>query len=421
METTNLSKIKRDNMLNTISEIKKNITDEKMLANLSMIENELTKKKYGLIWEEHEERVDKELEIQIPTFEEIEDKEIICNPNEKFNFLLEGDNLHSLYLLEKTHKEKIDLIVIDPPYNTGVNDFIYNDTYIDEEDGYRHSKWLSFMEKRLKLAKDLLSNDGYIFININDIEVAQLKILCDDIFGEENFVNLISVKMKNNAGASGGGEDKKLKKNIEYILIYSKNSVQSMNFNKVYSYTKLDDLLDYYRTNNISWKYTSVVKDFGEKKYCCTTFDGSGDEIKIYKRNNPILTSVSKLASDENLSEYEIYKKYIDRIFTTAMPQSSIRPRIIDALKDKNLQLDKDSLYSIEYVPKSGKNKGNVYEQFYKGEKLRLFTWLKDVTKIINGDVYKADIKGTYWDGYNLNNLTKEGNIKFENGKNPLI
>lgn len=161
METTNLSKIRRDKMLNTISEIKKNITDEKILTNLSMIENELTKKKYGLIWEEHEERVDKELETQIPTFEEIKDKEIVSNPNEKFNFLLEGDNLHSLYLLEKTHKEKIDLIVIDPPYNTGVNDFIYNDTYIDEEDGYRHSKWLSFMEKRLKLAKDLLSNDGY--------------------------------------------------------------------------------------------------------------------------------------------------------------------------------------------------------------------------------------------------------------------
>ena len=114
METTNLSKIRREKMLNTISEIKKNITDEKMLTNLSMIENELTKKKYGLIWEEHEERVDKELETQIPTFEEIKDKEIISNPNEKFNFLLEGDNLHSLYLLEKTHKEKfVDLSLLE--------------------------------------------------------------------------------------------------------------------------------------------------------------------------------------------------------------------------------------------------------------------------------------------------------------------
>ena len=151
METTNLSKIRRDKMLNTIKEIKKNITDEKMLTNLSMIENELTKKKYGLIWEEHEERVDKELETQIPTFEEIKDKEIVSNPNEKFNFLLEGDNLHSLYLLEKTHKEKIKMIYIDPPYNRGSNDFIYNDNIIGKEDNYKHSKWLSFMYKRLNI------------------------------------------------------------------------------------------------------------------------------------------------------------------------------------------------------------------------------------------------------------------------------
>lgn len=420
METTNLSKIKREKMLNTINEIKKNITDEETLNNLSLIENELTKKKYGLIWEEHEERVDKELETKIPTFEEVKDKEIVSNDNDNFNFLLEGDNLHSLYLLEKTHKGKIDVIIIDPPYNTGVNDFIYNDSYVDNEDSYKHSKWLSFMEKRLKIAKQLLNESGYIFININDVEVAQLRLLCDDIFGEENFVNIISVKMKNNAGASGGGEDKKLKKNIEYILIYSKNSMQSNNFNKIYSYTKLDDLLEYYNTNNISWKYTSLIKDFGNKEYCCSAFDGTGDEIKIYKRKNPIITSVSKEANLENVSEYEIYKKYSDRIFTTAMPQSSIRPRVIDSLNKNGFIVDKDSLYSIEYIPKTGKNKGTTYEQFYKGEKLRLFSWLKDVSEKINGDIYKADIKGTYWDGYNLNNLTKEGNVKFENGKKPL-
>ena len=153
METTNLSKIRRDKMLKILSEIKKNISDEETLNSLSLIENELTKKKYGLIWEEHEERVDKELETQIPTFEEIKDKEIMCNPNEKFNFLLEGDNLHSLYLLEKTYKEKIDIIYIDPPYNTGKEDFIYNDKIIDELDGYKHSKWLSFMERRIRIAK----------------------------------------------------------------------------------------------------------------------------------------------------------------------------------------------------------------------------------------------------------------------------
>lgn len=221
METTNLSKIRREKMLNTISEIKKNITDEKMLTNLSMIENELTKKKYGLIWEEHEERVDKELETQIPTFEEIKDKEIISNPNGKFNFLLEGDNLHSLYLLEKTHKEKIDVIYIDPPYNTGSKDFIYNDKIIDDEDGYKHSKWLSFMNKRLQMAQRLLSDTGVIFISIDDNEIAQLKLLCDTIFNEINRISIHHVQVRYAEKSLADG--KSVKPVMEYILVYAKD------------------------------------------------------------------------------------------------------------------------------------------------------------------------------------------------------
>src|SRR5574344_751687 len=225
METTNLSKIKRDKMLDTINDLKKNVTDEKTLTNLSLIENELTKKKYGLIWEEHQERVDKELETQIPTFEEIKDKEIISNENDKFNFLLEGDNLHSLYLLEKTHKEKIDAIIIDPPYNTGSNDFMYGDSYMNSDDEFKHSKWLSFMNKRLSIAKKLLKNDGLIFINIDDNELSQLKLLCDDIFGEENFVNCICVKMSEATGVKMAHCEKRLPKIKEYVLLYKKNDI----------------------------------------------------------------------------------------------------------------------------------------------------------------------------------------------------
>lgn len=217
METTNLSKIRRDKMLETIKEIKKNITDEITLDNLSMIENELTKKKYGLIWEEHEERVDKELETQIPTFEEEKEKEIVSIKNGKFNFLLEGDNLHSLYLLEKTHKNKIDIIIIDPPYNTGGTDFIYNDTCVDSTDSFKHSKWLSFMYRRLNIAKKLLKNTGVIFINIDDNEQSQLKLLCDSIFGEENFITTFPwhnrTSMQN---------DTDISINHEYILAYAK-------------------------------------------------------------------------------------------------------------------------------------------------------------------------------------------------------
>lgn len=219
METTNLSKIRRDKMLHTIDEIKKNITDEKILTNLSMIENELTKKKYGLIWEEHEERVDKELETQIPTFEEIKDKEIVSNPDEKFNFLLEGDNLHSLYLLEKTHKDKIDIIYIDPPYNTGNNDFTYGDEILSKGDEYKHSKWLSFMEKRLKIAKDLLNDRGIIFISIDDNEQSELKLLCNDIFGENNFVSTLHWKKKKQPSYLHG----QVAGIMEYILVYAKD------------------------------------------------------------------------------------------------------------------------------------------------------------------------------------------------------
>lgn len=217
METTNLSKIRRDKMLNTINEIKKGITDEQTLTNLSMIENELTKKKYGLIWEEHEERVDKELETQIPTFEDVKEKEIISNPDDKFNFLLEGDNLHSLYLLEKTHKEKIDVIYIDPPYNTGNKDFTYGDEQLSKEDEFRHSKWLSFMERRLKIAKNLLSDNGIIFISIDDNEQSTLKLLCDDIFSEQNFIACIPRRTK-----SSGKTTNNISQNHDYLLIYEK-------------------------------------------------------------------------------------------------------------------------------------------------------------------------------------------------------
>lgn len=220
METTNLSKIKRDKMLKTIDEIKKNVTDEETINNLSLIENELTKKKYGLVWEEHEERVDKELETQIPTFEEVKDKEITASPNDKFNFILEGDNLHSLYLLNKTYREKIDFIYIDPPYNTDNKEFVYNDSRIGSDDAYKHSKWLSFMERRLTIAKKLLNDYGCIFISIDQNEFAQLKLLCDDIFGEDNFIGTLIWRKK----YGGGQTDDFFVTEHEYIFGYRKSS-----------------------------------------------------------------------------------------------------------------------------------------------------------------------------------------------------
>ena len=182
---SNLSQAKRKEMLDYISKLKEIHNDDESIIALKEIENALTEKKYGLVWEQHSEKVDEMLKDNIPVFTEDEEKKILVDKDKDFNFLLEGDNLHSLKLLVKTHKGLIDVIYIDPPYNTKNREFIYDDCMIGEDDGYRHSKWLSFMAERLKIAKELLSEDGAIFINIDDNEHAQLKLLCDDVLGED--------------------------------------------------------------------------------------------------------------------------------------------------------------------------------------------------------------------------------------------
>lgn len=196
----------------------------KLAQRINELEAELkTAKKYGLVWDKNEnkEEVVLECENNIPVIEQINDLSIITPKSNSNNILIEGDNYHSLVTLNFIFSEKIDVIYIDPPYNTGHKDFTYNDDYINEDDGYRHSKWLSFMERRLKLARNLLKPEGCIYISIDDREQANLKILCDSIFGPANFIcNMI---WTNNEGG-GGSDSKYFKTKHEYILCYAKNS-----------------------------------------------------------------------------------------------------------------------------------------------------------------------------------------------------
>lgn len=176
-------------------------------------------------------------------------------------------------------------------------------------------------------------------------------------------------------------------------------------------------MVERYREEGISWKYSSALINSGQKEYIGSTVDGSGDEIKIYKRSNFVIKSVNQIMRDEGISEKDAYNKYAKCFFQTQMPQSSIRPRIMQKVNE----LGRDSeLYSIEYIPKTGRNKGQIYEQFYKGENFRLFAWLKDVAEEIDGNLYKKTLQGTYWDFVSgTKNLTKEGNVEFPNGKKP--
>lgn len=213
----NLSQQRRERMIAFLETLKEQHTDDDSLIALGEIEKELKSKKYGLVWEEHEEAVDIQMKTQIPVFTEVKEKEIYADENGAYNFLLEGDNLHSLYLLEKTHRGKIDVIYIDPPYNTGSKDFVYDDEFVVKEDGFRHSKWLSFMAERLRIAKKLISNNGFIFISIDDSEVAQLKLLCNEIIGENNFRGQIV----RGTGTPTGQGNAIISNEIDYILVYA--------------------------------------------------------------------------------------------------------------------------------------------------------------------------------------------------------
>ncbi len=220
--STNLSKQKRDDLIAKIKVIRAYIAaapqDENtgnLLTYLSDLESDVNGKKYGLVFEEHQEAIDETLATHTPVL--TEEPDLLLDHGGQMNFLLEGDNLAALRLLEKTHRGRIDLIYIDPPYNTGNRDFVYDDCFVDAQDTFRHSKWLSFMSKRLELAKHLLSENGVIFISIDDREQAGLKLLCDSIFDESCFAADVSWQRT----YSTRNDSKGIVSEVEHILVYS--------------------------------------------------------------------------------------------------------------------------------------------------------------------------------------------------------
>ena len=217
----------RANLIKRINTLE-GLTDKERSDLLGLLRENKT---YGLVWEDKPEDVEERLREELPILTEVPERVIISEDNDAPNhILIEGDNLEALAILAYTHEGKIDVIYIDPPYNTGNKDFIYNDSYVDKEDSYRHSKWLSFMSRRLKIAKKLLSDRGVIFISIDDNEQAQLKLLCDEIFGADRFItNLIWQKKTGAADANG------IAIITEYILVYC---LDPQNAKNIFSYNK---------------------------------------------------------------------------------------------------------------------------------------------------------------------------------------
>lgn len=178
-----------------------------------------SQKKYGLVWEDKPEDAEQRMINEQPVLVEVPERAIISDDAEAPNhILIEGDNLEALTALSYTHAGKIDVIYIDPPYNTGNKDFVYNDSFVDVDDAYKHSTWLAFMYKRLIKVKSLLSDKGVIFISIDDNEQSQLKLLCDSIFGANEFVGMITRA----TGTTTGQDTGCLGKSCDYVLVYSK-------------------------------------------------------------------------------------------------------------------------------------------------------------------------------------------------------
>ncbi|MHB0888054.1 site-specific DNA-methyltransferase [Acidithiobacillus sp.] len=338
------------------------------------------------------------------------------------NWLIKGDNLLALNTLKKyfdrqPDSDKVKCIYIDPPYRTG-NAFQYYD------DNMAHSEWLSLMRDRLEVLSSILSSAGFIFVQIDEGEQGYLRVLMDEIFGADCFVNQVTIKSKPSAGASGGGEDKKLKKNTEFILIYKRNVDYDFSFSHEKEYVDLFDQIDEMEDAGKSWKYTSILLDKGVQTDTLYTQDGSGATIEIRRFSGCERTTIaneikrySKFHPELSAKEIrqKVYLDHFNTVFSDTNAQSSIRQRVIDSVGS----LEESEILEVEYVPRTGRDKGNPVIHYYISNSVRRVIWLRDSATRQRDKIDKAQTLGTLWAGINWNNVTKEGDVKFPSGKKP--
>lgn len=341
---------------------------------------------------------------------QLEPRILIEDPSKSFgdptsgNLLIHGDNLLALKALEQNYNGQIQCIYIDPPYNTGQAFEFY-------DDGIEASLWLSLMKSRLEILHKLLKKTGVIFVQIDDKYFPHLRIIMDEIFGSHKYINTIAVKTKESSGASGGGEDRRLKKNIEFVIAYGGRDFES--FNEVYNEVDLEKYLELMRIEDKSFKYTSVLTNPGKREFLKTIKDGSGNDMQLFHVTGYETKSIQRLSREEKLSELEIIYKYYDFIHTTENAQTSIRTRVQEATDNE------DNMYLLEYKPISGRNKGKITELLFVGQQKRLVSWFKNVTFRKGDRIIKREKLGTFWDDLNWNNVTREGGVRFPNGQKP--
>lgn len=411
--STNTSNQKREDLLNKIREIRTYISsapqDENtgnLLSYLSELEKDVNGRKYGLVFEEYREKIDEILDTHAPVL--VEDKDLFIDNGGQTNFLIEGDNLASLKLLEKTYKGRVDLIYIDPPYNTGNKDFVYDDDFVCADDLFKHSKWLSFMKKRLEIAKRVLKHDGCIFISIDNNEFAQLKLLCDTVFGEETFVTSIHVEMSATQGMKvKAAKQGNIVKNGEYILVYKMDGTKNVGTSPLTDPVKYDA------------HYNSFLINEGEYFSEISLSEALSEESDILNALQ-LLGLLDKRGNIPNKNLPAAYDKCdVFREWVNNNASNICRTHDSITIDDKTKE---KMLANKVYVYSSGardylmckNDKGGVFQRILLSDKLS-----------VADDFYNTfgptKIRGDWWTGFYLDmgNINKEGNVDFLNGKKP--
>lgn len=322
--------------------------------------------------------------------------------NDPSCLLIKGNNLLVLNSLTKKYEGQIKLMYWDILYNTDSDNVPYNDSF-------KHSSWLTMMKNRLEVAQQLLSIDGLIFIQCNDIEMAYLKVLMDEVFRRENYVNTITVKTKI-AGVTGSSEGKSLIDATEFILVFAKDKSRIF-LKPTTSGTPLLDFIQGYKDEGKSWKYTTVLVEKGEKHLI------KEDELngyKYYGYTNTKTMSIREFAASNSITEDDVYLKYYDRIFRTTNAQSSVRQTV----EDETSSLPYEFI-GLEYVPIKGKNAGKTIEILYKGTSRAMVTFLSEMIIIDDNQPLYKDRISTIWTDIDYNNLKKEGGVELPYGKKP--
>ncbi|MGN0974215.1 MAG: site-specific DNA-methyltransferase [Bacilli bacterium] len=362
--------------------------------------NEEKSGKLGLIWDREKVPEDIVLECnkKIPVLKNISEKNIItsnnkCNNN---NLLIEGDNFHSLSVLSYTHNESIDVIYIDPPYNTGSEDFVYNDKYVNSEDGYRHSKWLNFMDKRLKIARRLLKQDGVIFISIDDNEYAQLKLLCDEIFGENNLLSIHHMQVRYDNKSLN--EDNDWQPVMEYVLIYAKRK----------NLFKANKRCEEYDLSKFQYKITELTKGTTLKIGNKTVTIFKDGEWKIEKGKGKIGLLKETWASGSIVRQSGTAAEFLSKYLIKRKDQDGLN------VLYKIHNMGEDGL-GYRYVT-GPKRHDAIRGKFYSGVPLER---IKEIEN--NGFSKKTRPISNYYDfSADFGNIRNEGGIPFNNGKKPI-